>query len=75
MKEIVGSQDQISASYGGFNKITFYKNNFKIKKIINYTNMKKLENNLILIYTGIQRTAHKIAEVIMKNLHQRKSLH
>ena len=25
MKEVVGSQDQISASYGGFNKITFSK--------------------------------------------------
>ena len=25
MKEIVGSQDQTSASYGGFNKITFNK--------------------------------------------------
>ena len=72
MKEIVGSQDQISASYGGFNKITFYKNNFKIKKIINYTNMKKLENNLILIYTGIKEQHIKLQQVIMKNLHQRK---
>ena len=33
MKEIVGSQDQTSASYGGFNKITFNKDNsIKIKK-------------------------------------------
>ena len=34
MKEIVGSQDQTSASYGGFNKITFNRDNsIKIKKI------------------------------------------
>ena len=33
MKEAVGSQDQIAASYGGFNKISFKKKNFSVKKI------------------------------------------
>ena len=32
MKEIVGSQDQTSASYGGFNKITFNRDNSSKKK-------------------------------------------
>ena len=42
LNEIVGSQDQIAASYGGFNRIFFQKNNmFKIKKI-------KLNKNLIV---------------------------
>ena len=31
MKEAVGSQDQVAASYGGFNKIIFSKNNFSVK--------------------------------------------
>ncbi len=34
LKEVVGSQDQTSASFGGFNKITFKKNNsINVKKI------------------------------------------
>ena len=34
MKEIVGSQDQTSASFGGFNKIIFNRNgSIKVKKI------------------------------------------
>jgi D-glycero-alpha-D-manno-heptose-7-phosphate kinase len=61
MKEVVGSQDQIAASYGGFNKIIFKKNKFSLKRIIKKRNIKKLEKNLVLIYTGIARTAHKIA--------------
>ena len=61
MKETVGSQDQIAASIGGFNKIIFKKNKIIIKKIKNFKNIKKIENNLLLIYTGIHRTAHKIA--------------
>ena len=72
MKEIVGSQDQIAASYGGFNKITFYKSNFKLKKIKKTRNVKMLENNLILIYTGINRTAHKIAASYNKKLISKK---
>ena len=61
MRETVGSQDQVSASIGGFNKIIFKKQNISIKKIKNIKNIKKLERNLLLIYTGINRTADKIA--------------
>ena len=69
MKEIVGSQDQVAASIGGFNKIKFNKNNsLKIKKIYNNKNIINLEKNLILIYTGINRTAHKIASRYVKKL-------
>ena len=60
MNEIVGSQDQIAASIGGFNKIIFKKKDkFVIKKIKEKKNIKKLEKNLILIYTGINRSAHR----------------
>ncbi len=75
MNEVVGSQDQIAASYGGFNKITFNKNSFNIKKIKNTNNVKKLENNLILIYTGIHRTAHKIAAGYNKKLASEKKIY
>mgnify|MGYP001253161888 FL=1 len=75
MNEIVGSQDQIAASYGGFNKITFKKNNFRLKKIKNNKSIQKLENNLVLIYTGIHRTAHKIAASYTKKLTTEKKIY
>ena len=72
MKETVGSQDQVSASIGGFNKIVFSKKNIKIKKIHNIKNIKKLERNLLLIYTGINRTANKIASAYASKLSSTK---
>ena len=68
MRETVGSQDQVSASIGGFNKIIFKKNIINIKKIRKTENIKKLERNLLLIYTGINRTAHKIASTYASKL-------
>ena len=63
MNEIVGSQDQVVATYGGFNKIIFNKNgSINIKKIKFKKNLKLLNRNLVLIYTGINRTAHYIAQ-------------
>ena len=76
MKEVVGSQDQTSASYGGFNKIIFNKNNsISIKKINSTNNIKKLNDNLVLIYTGINRTAHKIANNYVNRLTTEKKDH
>ena len=76
MKEVVGSQDQTIASYGGFNKIIFHKNGtIKAKKIPPKKNIKKLNKNLILIYTGIHRTAHKIANTYVKKLTKSKKIH
>jgi len=62
MKETVGSQDQLATAVGGFNKIIFNKKNkFKIiKKDIN--NINRLENNLLLIYTGKKRVAQDVAK-------------
>ena len=63
MNEIVGSQDQVVATYGGFNKIIFNKNgSINVKKIKFTKNLKLLNRNLVLIFTGINRTAHYIAQ-------------
>lgn len=70
LKEAVGSQDQISASYGGFNKIVFKnKNTFEVTKI-NFKNNNKLffEENLLLMYTGIRRLSHDIEIQKIKKL-------
>ena len=61
LKEAVGSQDQISASYGGFNRIDFSKDKFSVKKINFKSNNKEfLQNNILLMYTGIRRLSHEI---------------
>ena len=69
MLENVGYQDQIAASYGGFNNIKFSKNNFKINKILCSKNFKKKMNeNLYLVYTGKARTAEKIVKTFVSSL-------
>jgi D-glycero-alpha-D-manno-heptose-7-phosphate kinase len=72
MNEIVGSQDQVAASVGGFNKIEFQKNEkIIIKKIIS-KNLKKLNSNLLLLYTGVQRNASTIASSYVNKLTNQK---
>ena len=68
LKEIVGSQDQTATIYGGFNRINFKKNKIQVKKIKNKNNLKKLNKNLMLIYTGIQRNAPDIAKRYVNTL-------
>ena len=76
LKEAVGSQDQIAATYGGFNKIIFKKGGefnatqIKIKK----TTLNKLNDNLLLVYTGLKRTAHEIAKDYVGKLKKTKKL-
>jgi D-glycero-alpha-D-manno-heptose-7-phosphate kinase len=63
MRENVGYQDQIAAAFGGFNLIKFNKKCFEVKKIITENSFeKKLNENLFLLYTGINRTAQKVAK-------------
>ena len=70
LNEVVGSQDQVAAAYGGFNKIYFKrKGGFKVKPIsIKRKVIKKLNNNLLLVYTGYKRTAHQIAKSYVNKL-------
>ena len=70
LKEVVGSQDQIAAAYGGFNKIKFFPGgNFSVSPInLNQRNIRKLNQNLVLLYTGVKRTAHHIANSYVKKI-------
>ena len=61
MKENVGYQDQILAAHGGLNSIEFLKS-FKIRPIKPNFSMRELNDNLILIYTGIQRRASNVEQ-------------
>ena len=74
LKETVGSQDQIATSYGGLNKIKFFPGGkFQVCPIkINERNTNQLNQNLVLMYTGIKRTAHHIAKSYVKKLNRDK---
>ena len=70
LKEIVGLQDQIAIAFGGFNLIKFKKKQeFNIEKInIKKEIINKLNKNLFLIYTGLDRRANDIAKSYIKTL-------
>ena len=72
MKETVGSQDQVAASVGGFNRIDFLKNEKIIVKKVLSNNLKRLNSNLLLLYTGIQRNADAVASNYVHKLSNEK---
>jgi D-glycero-alpha-D-manno-heptose-7-phosphate kinase len=69
LRENVGYQDQIFASYGGFSKIVIKdRNKFKVSRYKNTSYIKKIEKNLFLIFTGIKRKADLIEKKKIKNI-------
>ena len=77
LKDVVGSQDQIATTYGGFNKIVFKKGgSFDVHPMsIKKSTLKKLNRNLILLYTGFKRTAQDIARNYVSKLTKSKRSH
>ena len=67
--EAVGSQDQISAAYGGFNRIEFNKDNsFEVVPIIISSHRQdELSSHLMLFFTGFSRIAAEIATAQLEN--------
>jgi D-glycero-alpha-D-manno-heptose-7-phosphate kinase len=74
LKEIVGSQDQIAATYGGFNSIKFCKNGtYSVQQIkLNKNTENNLNKKLLLLYTGNQRRANDIAKSYVNDLPKNK---
>ena len=68
--ETVGSQDQTNAAYGGFNRIRFKQSGEIIVDPITISDQKirMLESNLMLFYTGIIRTAEKVAKSYVEDI-------
>lgn len=63
IKESVGSQDQIWAAYGGFNRIDFGKGGFRVSPIIlPQQRVRDLVDHLVLYFTGFQRLASDVAK-------------
>jgi D-glycero-alpha-D-manno-heptose-7-phosphate kinase len=74
IKETVGSQDQITAAYGGFNHVVFSQNGeFSIIPItLSPQRIRELNDHLMLFFTGIVRTSSNIADTIVENMSARK---
>jgi D-glycero-alpha-D-manno-heptose-7-phosphate kinase len=72
MAENVGSQDQIAASYGGFNLIHFLRDGeFKVEPVILSPERKNLLNeHLMLFFTGFSRIASDIAKDQVNNINK-----
>lgn len=70
VKECVGSQDQVSAAYGGFNIIEFCTDGeIQVRPApINRDRISELEDCLMLFYTGFSRTASSIASSYVPDL-------
>lgn len=57
-----GIQDQIAASYGGFNRIDFKEDDFSVQSVVmDFERKKLLDENLMLFFTGFSRISSEIA--------------
>lgn len=74
IQEAVGSQDQIAAAFGGFNKIIFSSNNIEVNPVtINHEKILYLQNHFMLFFTGFARFAVEIEQDKLKQLDKKKS--
>jgi len=73
LNENVGSQDQVSAAYGGFNRITFHRDDsFDVAPVtFNAARREELRSHLMLCFTGFSRIADAIAKSKIDNLKNR----
>jgi D-glycero-alpha-D-manno-heptose-7-phosphate kinase len=75
LKETVGSQDQVSAAYGGVNRIQFLRNgDFSVQPLtLSRERLDELASHLMLFYTGIKRTASDIASTYANSVQANSS--
>lgn len=73
-REAVGAQDQVSAAYGGLNRINFHTDNtIDVKRVLTPSSRQsELEKHLALYFTGFSRTASEIAQEQVRLTPQRK---
>lgn len=74
INENVGSQDQISAAFGGFNRIEFKRNDtFEVSPIIlSKGRLLEIKSHLMLCFTGFSRIASDIAKSKIENIKSRE---
>lgn len=71
-REDGGVQDQIAAAFGGFNRIDFSKDGYKVTPI-DFSQERKdsLNNNLMLFYTGLSRYSFQVQKSTKEMLGKR----
>jgi len=70
LAENVGSQDQITAACGGFNKVIFHPNGtFSLQPVlIDFEKLRFLESHLMLYFTGLVRFSSDVAKAQVENI-------
>lgn len=70
LNEAVGSQDQILAAHGGFNRVDFYRDGkFTISPVIaDPHKIESLQKHCMLFFTGFSRFASEIAKSQINNM-------
>ena len=77
LQEAVGAQDQVSAAYGGFNRINFHTDGSieATRMLTSHARLSELQQHLALYFTGFSRTASEIAqEQLRVTPHKKKEL-
>lgn len=70
LRENVGAQDQLSAAFGGFNRIDFRQDGeFRVSPVILPRDRSaQLQDHLMLFFTGFSRTASEIVEEQLRTM-------
>ena len=72
LRKPIGRQDQYIASYGNMRFITFDKSGVKVEKIeLSPEDKKRLNDNLLLFYTGVTRKSSEILSEQKANISSR----
>lgn len=69
-----GWQDQIAASFGGFNRINFDSNGYDVQKVIvSPERARTLNNNLMLFFTGFTRFSSEIQKSTASSIKEKQN--
>ena len=73
IKENVGSQDQICAAHGGFNRIEFlHDGSFRVDPVIlRRERLEEFQDHMMLFFTGLSRYASEVAKSQIDNIKNR----
>jgi D-glycero-alpha-D-manno-heptose-7-phosphate kinase len=74
LKENVGSQDQVCASFGGLNHIEFLTNGeISVRPVtLRQERIQELQSHLMLFYTGIERTSSDVTKHFVDEMDSKK---
>jgi D-glycero-alpha-D-manno-heptose-7-phosphate kinase len=74
IRETVGSQDQVSAAFGGLNRIEFRQNgSFDVAPIVlPVERQEELQRHMMLCFTGLSRIASEVAQSTIENMDRRE---